>query len=71
MGYHRRFYRSNRLTDGLVGLRNMAQAAWIVALAARHNRESRGVHYREDASSHDFAGLYDTEGPLPSTISEF
>ena len=65
------FYRSTRLTDSLIGLRNMAQVAWIVTLAARHNRESRGVHYREDAASHDFAGLYDAEGPLPSTVSEF
>ena len=65
------FYRSARLDDGLIGLRNMAQAAWIVTLAARHNRESRGVHYREDAKTHEFAGLYDTEGPLPSVISEF
>lgn len=65
------FYRSTRLTDSLIGLRNMAQVAWIVALAARHNRESRGVHYREDTASHDFAGLCDAEGPLPSTVSEF
>ena len=65
------FYRSTRLDDSLIALRNMAQAAWLVTLAARHNRESRGVHYREDASIHEFADLYDTEGPLPSAISEF
>ena len=65
------FYRSTRLDDRLIGLRNMAQVAWIVTLAARHNRESRGVHYREDATAHEFAGIYDTEGPLPSVISEF
>ncbi len=65
------FYRSTRLNDNLIGLRNMAQAAWIVTLAAWHNRQSRGAHYREDAEDHDFAGLYDTEGPLPSTASEF
>jgi len=65
------FYRSTRLDDELIGLRNMAQAAWIVTLAARHNRESRGAHYREDATVHEFAGLYDTEGPLPSAVSEF
>jgi L-aspartate oxidase len=65
------FYRSTRLDDSLIGLRNMAQVAWIVTLAARHNRESRGVHYREDARTHEFAGLYDTEGPLPSVVSEF
>lgn len=65
------FYRATRLDDNLIGLRNMAQVAWIVTLAARHNRESRGAHYREDAIAHEFAGLYDTEGPLPSAISEF
>jgi L-aspartate oxidase len=65
------FYRSTRLDDSLIGLRNMAQVAWLVTLAARHNRESRGTHYREDATIHEFAGLYDTEGPLPSTLSEF
>jgi L-aspartate oxidase len=65
------FYRSTRLDDSLIGLRNMAQVAWIVALAARRNRESRGVHYREDATSHEFAGLADAEGPLPSVITEF
>ena len=65
------FYRSSRLDDGLIALRNMAQVAWIVTLAARHNRESRGGHYREDATAHEYAGLYDAEGPLPSTVSEF
>ena len=65
------FYRRTRLDDSLIGLRNMAQVAWLVTLAARHNRESRGTHYREDATIHEFAGLYDTEGPLPSALSEF
>jgi aspartate oxidase len=65
------FYRSTRLDDSLIALRNMAQVAWIVTLAARHNSESRGAHYREDATAHEFAGLYDTEGPLPNAISEF
>jgi succinate dehydrogenase/fumarate reductase flavoprotein subunit len=55
----------------LIGLRIRAQAAWIVTLAAWHNRQSRGAHYREDAEVRDFAGLYDTEGPLPSAASEF
>jgi len=45
------FYRSTRLNDQLIGLRNMAQAAWIVTLAAWHNRQSRGAHYREDAET--------------------
>jgi L-aspartate oxidase len=62
-----RFYRATRLNDELVGLRNMAQAAWIVARAAWHNRQSRGAHYRQDAQPHEFAGLDDTEGILPDT----
>ncbi len=65
------FYRSTRLTDRLIGLRNMAQAAWIVTLAAWHNRESRGAHYREDAQALQFASRYDTEGPLPNSVAEF
>lgn len=43
------FYRKSRLTNGLIGLRNSAQAALIVARAARRNRVSRGNHYREDS----------------------
>jgi len=62
------FYRSTRLNDNLIGLRNMAQAAWIVTVSAWQNRGSRGAHYREDAQDHKFAGLYDTEGPLPTTV---
>lgn len=65
------FYRSTRLNDNLIGLRNMAQSAWIVTRAAWHNRQSWGTHYREDAADHEFAGLGDTEGPLPNTIAEF
>jgi L-aspartate oxidase len=42
------FYRRARLTDGLIGLRNAVQAAILVARAARHNRASRGCHYRDD-----------------------
>jgi len=64
------FYCLTRLNDNLIGLRNLAQAAWIVTRAAWHNRESHGAHYREAAAAHDFAGLRDTEGPLPSTASE-
>jgi L-aspartate oxidase len=64
------FYRTTRLNDDLIGLRNMAQAAWIVTNAAWHNRGARGTHYREDAEATHFASLYDTEGPLPNSISE-
>jgi L-aspartate oxidase len=43
------FYRKTRLSDGLIGLRNAVEVALIVALAARHNRQSRGCHYRVDS----------------------
>jgi len=43
------FYRGTRLSDGLIGLRNAVEAALVVALAARHNRHSRGCHYRSDS----------------------
>lgn len=43
------FYRRARLDDALLGLRNGVQAALIVAEAAWQDRESRGVHFREDA----------------------
>jgi L-aspartate oxidase len=43
------FYRSTRLSDGLIGLRNAVEAALVVAQAARHNRQSRGCHYRVDS----------------------
>jgi len=42
------FYRRARLDDPLLGLRNGVQTALIVAEAARRNRQSRGVHFRED-----------------------
>ena len=42
-----RFYRSQALTDDLIGLRNAARAAIIVASAAWANRRSVGCHYRE------------------------
>ncbi|MDY7041371.1 MAG: L-aspartate oxidase [Chloroflexota bacterium] len=54
------FYRVTRLNDDLIGLRNMAQAAWVVTCAAWHNRQSQGAHYREDSQTNDFASLYDT-----------
>jgi L-aspartate oxidase len=45
------FYRTTKVDDGLIGLRNALEVALIVAQAARHNRESRGCHYRRDAIS--------------------
>jgi L-aspartate oxidase len=43
------FYRKTKLSDGLIGLRNAVEAALLVAQAARHNRQSRGCHYRTDS----------------------
>jgi len=43
------FYRSTKLSDGLIGLRNAVEVALIVAQSAQHNRQSRGCHYREDS----------------------
>jgi L-aspartate oxidase len=65
------FYRSARLNDALLGLRSIAQAAWIITCAAWHSRQSRGTHYREDTEPLRFAGLRDTEGPLPNSVAEF
>ena len=45
------FYRTTKLSDGLIGLRNAVEVALIVAQAARHNRTSRGCHYRQDSVS--------------------
>ena len=42
-----RFYRTTRLNDALIGLRNAVRAALIVANAAWRNRRSVGSHYRE------------------------
>jgi L-aspartate oxidase len=43
------FYRVTKLSDGLIGLRNSMEVALIIAQAARHNRQSRGCHFRTDA----------------------
>ncbi|MBP7355337.1 MAG: hypothetical protein KA928_04190, partial [Longilinea sp.] len=43
------FYRKTKLSDGLIGLWNAVEAALIIAKAARHNRQSRGGHYRVDS----------------------
>jgi L-aspartate oxidase len=47
------FYLTTRLSDGLIGLRNELDVALIIAQAARHNRQSRGCHYRQDAVSYE------------------
>ncbi len=41
------FYRTSRLNDSLVGLRNAVRTAIIITLAAWRNKTSRGCHYRE------------------------
>lgn len=58
------FYRSTRLNDRLIGLRNMAQTAWIITRAAWHNRQSRGAHYRLDAETFHLADRHDADGPF-------
>lgn len=45
------FYRTTKLSDGLIGLRNAVEVALIIAHAAQHNRQSRGCHYRRDSVS--------------------
>jgi L-aspartate oxidase len=45
------FYRTTKLSDGLIGLRNAVEVSLIIAEAALHNRQSRGCHYREDSRS--------------------
>src|SRR5260370_42533053 len=48
------FYRTTKLSDGLIGLRNAVEAALIIAQAAQHNRQSRGCHYRQGSASVEF-----------------
>jgi L-aspartate oxidase len=43
------FYRTARINDSLIGLRNAIQTARMVAVEALRNRTSRGSHYRVDA----------------------
>jgi L-aspartate oxidase len=43
------FYLATRINDELIGLRNAVEVALIISHAARHNRQSRGCHYRQDA----------------------
>jgi L-aspartate oxidase len=45
------FYRTTKLSDGLIGLRNAVEVALTIAHAAQHNRQSRGCHYRSDSVS--------------------
>jgi L-aspartate oxidase len=43
------FYLATKINDDLIGLRNAVEVALIVAQAARHNRQSKGCHYRQDS----------------------
>ena len=43
------FYRKTKLSDGLIGLRNAVEVGLVIGQAARHNRQSRGCHYRVDS----------------------
>lgn len=43
-----RFYARSEISDALVGLRNGAQTALVVLLAAMEARQSYGCHYRRD-----------------------
>jgi L-aspartate oxidase len=42
-----RFYRTVRLTDDIIGLRNAVRAAIIVTISAWENKTSVGCHYRQ------------------------
>jgi len=43
------FYRDNKVSDALIGLRNSVRSAIIITLAAWSNKSSLGCHYREEA----------------------
>jgi L-aspartate oxidase len=51
------FYRSTRLNDALIGMRNAIQVARIVVFSAQRNRISRGTHFRADAATQPAAEL--------------
>jgi L-aspartate oxidase len=41
-------YRTSKLSDELIGLRNTIEMAIEITSCARRNRLSKGAHYRED-----------------------
>jgi len=47
------YYRRTKLTLDLIELRNMAVAAWLIVVSARHRKESRGLHYTTDYPNRD------------------
>ncbi|MFA6239952.1 MAG: L-aspartate oxidase [Candidatus Hydrogenedentales bacterium] len=66
-----RFYRATKLNDEVIGLRNMAQTARLVAQGAWHNRRSCGVHYRENAQEQNPATTYGLSEPSWEMGMEF
>jgi L-aspartate oxidase len=44
------FYRSQKLNDALIGLRNAVNVARIVTFSAQRNTISRGAHFRADSA---------------------
>jgi L-aspartate oxidase len=46
-----RVYRRAKLSDELVGLRNMIHCGLLIIEHARRNRQSRGCHFRGDTIS--------------------
>ncbi len=47
------FYLATKINDELIGLRNAVEVGLIIAQAARHNRQSRGCHYRQDSVTNE------------------
>ena len=45
------FYRTTKLANGLIGLRNAIEVALLIAQAAQHNRQSRGCHLQGQTMS--------------------
>ncbi len=48
-----RLYRHTKLTDELVGLRNMIHCGLLIVEQARRNRTSRGCHFRSDSAGQE------------------
>lgn len=60
------FYRTTRLNDSLIGLRNAVQIARQVTFAAKRNRHSRGAHYRADARAVESSGEMPVRSAMPA-----
>jgi L-aspartate oxidase len=64
------YYHSSRLTDALIGLRNAAQVALLVAQAALENKHSLGCHYRAPEGKEDKLFPYGYRRATPPHISK-